>query len=145
MHIKTVNTHSKYKCIVMRGNDPGRVNRGKGYRAVNRLSCCSVLPGANGVYLGSNLGRPDYFSHLLFGPILAICRSPQYKVDGWLGPRGMLSIDKDLISCGSGCYLAGLLSYIPFEVPSPNQFFHKEFQALALIGFVAMVPMIITP
>ena len=47
MHIKTVNTHSKYKCFVMRGNDSGRVNRGKGYRVVNRLSCCGVLPGAN--------------------------------------------------------------------------------------------------
>ena len=43
MHIKTVNTDSKYKCIVMRGNDPGRVNRGKGYRAVNLLNYCDVL------------------------------------------------------------------------------------------------------
>ena len=45
MHIKTVNTDSKSKCIVMRGNDPGRVDRGKGYRAVNRLNCCDVLSG----------------------------------------------------------------------------------------------------
>ena len=29
MHIKTVNTDSKYKCIVMRGNDLGRVDRGE--------------------------------------------------------------------------------------------------------------------
>ena len=29
MHIKTISTHSKYECIVMRGNDPGRFNRGK--------------------------------------------------------------------------------------------------------------------
>ena len=29
MHIKTINTNSKHKCIVMRGNDLGRVNRGK--------------------------------------------------------------------------------------------------------------------
>ena len=54
MHIKNVNTHSKYKCIVMRGNDPGRVDRGKGYRAINRLSCCGVFPGADGVYPGSD-------------------------------------------------------------------------------------------
>ena len=32
MHIKTVNTHSKYKCIVMRGNESGRVDRGKDIR-----------------------------------------------------------------------------------------------------------------
>ena len=50
MHIKTVNTDRKYACIVMRGNDPGRVNRGKGYWVVNRLSCSGVLPGADGVY-----------------------------------------------------------------------------------------------
>ena len=54
MHIKTVNTDNKHKCIVMRGNDPSMVNRGKGYRAVDRLSYCGVLLGANGVYPGSN-------------------------------------------------------------------------------------------
>ena len=54
MDIKIVNTHNKYKCIVMRGNDPGRVNRGKGYQAVNPLICYGVLPGANGVYPGSD-------------------------------------------------------------------------------------------
>ena len=54
MYIKTVNTDSKYKCIVMRGNDPGRVNKGKGYRAVNRLNCYDVLSGTGGVHLGSD-------------------------------------------------------------------------------------------
>ena len=82
MHIKTVNTHGKYKCILMRGNDPSRVNRGKGYRAINRLNCCDVLLGANGVHPGSDRGRLEHFSPLLFGLILAIVRSPQYKVDG---------------------------------------------------------------
>ena len=85
MHIKTVNTHSKYECIVMRGNDRSWVNRGEGYRAVNRLSCSGVLPGADGVYPGSDRSRPDHFSPLLFGLILAIGRSLQYKVDGWFG------------------------------------------------------------
>ena len=54
MHIKTVNTDSKYKCIVMRGDDPGRVDRGKGYRAVNRLNYCDVLSGADGIHPGSD-------------------------------------------------------------------------------------------
>ena len=54
MHIKTVNTDSKYKCIVMRGNDPGRVDKGKGYRAANWLNCCDVLLDADGVHPGSD-------------------------------------------------------------------------------------------
>ena len=82
MHIKTVNIDSKYKCIVMRGNDPGRVNRGKGYRAVNRLNYCDVLSGVDGVHPGFDRGRPEHFSPMLFGLILDIGRSPQYKVDG---------------------------------------------------------------
>ena len=144
MHIKTVNTHSKYKCIVIRGNDSSRVNRGKGYKAVNQLNCYDVLSGANGVHLGSDRGLPENFSHLFFGLILSIGRSPQYKVDGWPGPRSMLSTNNDLVSCGSGCYPAGSLSYIPFEVSGPNKLFHQEFQAMAVVGFMAMAPVIIT-
>ena len=30
MYIKTVNTDNKYKCIVMRSNDPSRVDGGGG-------------------------------------------------------------------------------------------------------------------
>ena len=124
MHIKTVNTHDKYKCIVMRGNDPGRVNRGKGYRAVNQLNCCDVLSGANGVHPGFDRGRSEHFSPLFFELILAIGQSPQYKVDGWPGSRSMLGTNNDPVSCGSGCCLAGWLSYIPFEVSGPNQLFY---------------------
>ena len=76
MYIKTVNTDSKYKCIVMRGNDPGRVNRGKGYRVIDRLNFCDVLSGADGVHCGSDRGRQELFSPLLFGLILVIDRSP---------------------------------------------------------------------
>ena len=123
MHIKTVNTDSKYKCIVMRGNDPGRVNRGKGYKAVNRLNCCDVLSGADGVHPGFDRGCSEHFSPLLFGLILATGRSPQYKVDGWPGARGMLDINNDPVNCRSDCYPAGWLSNISSEVPSPNQFF----------------------
>ena len=108
----------------MRGNDLGRVNRGKGYRAINRLSCNGILQGADGVYLGSNRSRPKHFSPLLFGLILAIGRSPQYKVDVWLGARGMFNINNDLVSRGSDCYPVDWLSDISSEVPSPNQFFH---------------------
>ena len=50
MHIKIVNTQSKYKHIVRRSNDPGQVYRRKGYGAVNRLNCCAALRGTDGDY-----------------------------------------------------------------------------------------------
>ena len=124
MYIKTVNIDSKYKYIVMRGNDPSRVDRGDEYRAVNRLNCCDVFLGADGVHPSSDRGCTEHFSPLLFGLVLAIGRSPQYKVDGLPGPRGMLSTNNDHVSCGGGCYSVDRLSYISSEVPSPNQFFH---------------------
>ena len=46
---------------------------------------------------------------------------------------------------GGGCYPIDRFSYIPSEVPSPNQFFHQELQTFAMVGFVAMVSMIISP
>ena len=52
MHIKIVITQSKYKRIIMRSDDPGRVYRRKGYGAINRLNCCVALWGTDGVYLG---------------------------------------------------------------------------------------------
>ena len=53
VHIKIANTQSKYKRIIMRSDDPGRVYRRKGYGAVNRLNCCATLRGTDGVYPGS--------------------------------------------------------------------------------------------
>ena len=32
---------------------------------------------------------------------------------------------------------------VPSEVAGPNQLFHQEFEALAVIGLVAMVPVIV--
>ena len=54
MYIKIVNIDSKYKCIVMRGNNPSRVYRGKGYRVVNRLNYCDDLLGSDSVHPGSD-------------------------------------------------------------------------------------------
>ena len=51
---KLFNTDIKYKCIVIRGNDLGRVDRGEGYRAVNRLNCCDVLLGTDSVHPSSD-------------------------------------------------------------------------------------------
>ena len=54
MYIKIVNTDSKYKCIVMRGNNPSRVYKGERYRVVNRLNYCDDFLGPDGVYPGSD-------------------------------------------------------------------------------------------
>ena len=54
VHIKIVNTQSKYKRIIIRSDDPGRVYKRKGYGAVNRLNCCAALRGIDGVYPGSD-------------------------------------------------------------------------------------------
>ena len=66
----------------------------------------------------------EHFSPLLFGLILVIGRSPQYKVNGLPGPRGMLGINNDRVSRGGCCHLANQFSYISLEVPSPNQFLY---------------------
>ena len=42
---------------MIQSNDPGRVNRGKGYRAVNWLDCSTAIWDVNGVHLGSGCGR----------------------------------------------------------------------------------------
>ena len=54
MHIKIVNTDSKHKCIVMRGNNPSKVYKGEGHRAVNRLNYCDVFLSSDGVHPGSD-------------------------------------------------------------------------------------------
>ena len=54
MHIKIVNIQSKYKRIIIRSDDPGRVYRRKIYGTVNRLNCHASLRGTDGVYPGSN-------------------------------------------------------------------------------------------
>ena len=54
VYIKIINTQGKYKRIIMRSDDPGRVYRWKGYGDVNWLNCCVALRGTDGVYPSSN-------------------------------------------------------------------------------------------
>ena len=82
VHIKTVNTYNQYECVVVWCDDPCRVNRGKGYKVVNRQNCCDIPLVADGVYSGSDRSRPEHSSPMFLGLILAVDRSPQYKVDG---------------------------------------------------------------
>ena len=143
VHIKTVNTYSQYEYVVVWCDDPCRVNRVKGYRAINRQNYCDIPPVADGVYSGSDRGRPEHSSPLFLILILVVSRSPHYKVDSRPGSRSMLDICNGPISCGNGCCPAGWLPQVPSEVPGPNQLFYQKFEALPVIGLVAMVPVIL--
>ena len=143
VHIKTVNTYSQYECVVVWCDDPCRVNKGKGYRAVNWQNCCDIPPVADGVYSGSDRGRLKHSSLLFLGLILAVSRSPQYKVDGWPRSRSMFNIYKGPVGCGSCCCPAGWLLQVLSEVPCPNQLLYHKFEALAVIGLLAMIPVIL--
>ena len=45
--------------------------------------------------------------------------------------------------CGSSCCSPGWLPQVPSEVVDPNQLFYQKFEALAVIGLVAMVLVVI--
>ena len=87
VHIKTVNTYSQYECVVVWCDDLCRVNRGKGYRAVNQQNCCDIPLVANGVYSGSDRGLPEHSSLPFLGLILAVSRSPSIKLMVARGPE----------------------------------------------------------
>ena len=56
----------------------------------------------------------------------------------------MLDFCNDTVGCGSSRCPGGWLPQVPFEVAGPNMLFYKKFEALAVIGLVAMVPVVIT-
>ena len=91
MHIKIVNTQSKYKRIIMRSDDPGRVYGWKGYGAVNRLNCCAVLRGTDGVYSSSDWRLCEaFFFNVVWICIGSSVWASQYEVDGGPGFRWVL-------------------------------------------------------
>ena len=56
----------------------------------------------------------------------------------------MFDFCNDLVGCGGDCCPAGWLPQVPSEVASPNKLFYQELEALAVIGLVGMVLVIIT-
>ena len=60
MHIKTINTEGEYQCIIMRYNDPVRVNWSKGYGAICGL-CFLAASCMDDIHPGLNRGRPVEF------------------------------------------------------------------------------------
>ena len=116
VHIKTVNAYSLYKCVVVWCDDPCRIDRWKGYRAVHRQDCRDISPIADGVHSGSNRGCPKHCSLLFLGLILDVDQSPQYEVDGRPRFGGMFDLCNGPMGCGSGCCPAGCLPQVPSEV-----------------------------
>ena len=101
MHIKTVNTYSQYKCVVVWCDDLCKVNRWKGYRVVHRHNCWDISPIIDGVHSRSNRGCPEHSSPLFLGLVLVVGRSPQYEVDGWQRSQSMFDFCNGPTGCGS--------------------------------------------
>ena len=97
-------------------DDPCRVNRWKGYRAVYWLRSWGVSLIADGVYSGSNRGGPKRSSPLFLGLVLAIEWSPQYEVDGRSRLWSMFNFRHCPVSREGDCCPAGWFSQVPSEV-----------------------------
>ena len=76
VHIKIVNTHSLYECVIVWCDDPCKVNGWKGYKAIHWHNYKDISPIADDVHFGYNRGCPDHSSSLLLRLILAVDRSP---------------------------------------------------------------------
>ena len=70
---------------MVRCNDPGRVNRGKGYGAVNWLDNSAAIRDVDGIYPGSGGGHLQQPPLMTLGLILVVDRAAQYVIYG--GPR----------------------------------------------------------
>ena len=70
---------------MVRCNDPGRVNRGKGYGAVNWLDYSAAIRDVDGIYPGSGDGHLQQPPLLTLGLILVIDQAAQYVI--YDGPR----------------------------------------------------------
>ena len=67
---------------MVRSNDPRRVNRGKGYRAINWLDYFAAIWDMDGVHPGSGCGRFQQPPLLALRLILVVNRAIQYVVYG---------------------------------------------------------------
>ena len=94
MHIKIVNTSSKYEYTVVGSNDPGRVNRRKGYRVVNWLDFPAVVWDVDVVYTGPDCGYKQQPLLLVLRLIPIVNRVTQYVVYGGLRFRQELCADR---------------------------------------------------
>ena len=105
---------------MVRSNDTGRVNKGKGYRAVNWLDSSTAIWDVDGIHPGSGCGRSQQPHFLALRLILVVNRAAQYVVYG--GPRFMWELYTGRYSFNpeGGLNSVDCLSNISSEVVSPD-------------------------
>ena len=127
VHIKTVNTMSEYKRIMMGHNDPACVYWGKGYETVYRLCLFLATPCMGSVYPGFDCGCFQKLLLLTFRLVLIVKRSPQYIVYGLSGLKWCGYAGYGFVCCKCRFFPAISFPDISSEVPHFNQYFHQEF------------------
>ena len=104
----------------MWSNDPGRVNKGKGYKAVNWLDCSAAVWGVDGFYSSPEGGCEQQPLHLALRLILIVSRAAQYIVDGGQRNRQELYTDRYSFDRRGDLSYTDRLSDIPPEVADLN-------------------------
>ena len=126
-------------------NDPGRVNREKGYGAVDRLDRYVANWIVDRVYLGPDGGCVQHALLLALRLILIVSRAALYIIDGrprlsWELYTGYNSFDRR-----GGLKYADCLPDIPPEVAGLDQLFDQKLKASTSVGLVPVVPVVVTP
>ena len=98
----------------------GRVNRGKGYRAVNWLNCSVVVWDVDGVHLGPGCGCLQQPPLLALRLILIVNRAIQYVVYGGSRFRQELCTGRYYFNRWGGLSSVDRLSNISPEVADPD-------------------------
>ena len=104
----------------MRSNDPGLVNRGKGYRVVNWLDRSAAIWDVDGIHLGSSCGRLQQPPLLALKLILVVNRAVQYVVYGGSRFRRELCVGRYSFNRRSDLSSVDRLPNISPEVASPD-------------------------
>ena len=126
-------------------NESGRVYRGKGYKAVDRLDCFVVVWDVDGVYPGPNYGCTQHPFLLALRLILIVNRAAQDVV--YDGPRFRreLCIGRYSFNRRGGLSSTDCLPDISHKVAGPDKLFHHKFQVSTSVGLVLVVSVVITP
>ena len=101
---------------MIRGDDLGRVHKGKGYGAVNRLKCPATILGMDGIHPGSSGGFSKQLPLLELRLILVISRAAQCVVYGGPGFKWELRADCYSFNCRGGLSSADYLPNISPQV-----------------------------
>ena len=100
----------------MRSNDPGRVNKGKGYRVVNWLDCSAAILDMDGIHSGLGCGRSQQPPILAFRLILVVNWVAQYVAYGGSRFKRELCAGRYSFNRGGGLSFANRLPNISPEV-----------------------------